>query len=128
MSVRSEFMLWASRVRLGRKLALALAFAAALSAAATWAAMKGLPPFDTRPHLDALLLLLNLCLVLPLFAVVAWRLVQVWTERRRGLAGSQLHVRFVLVFSLLAVIPTIIVAVFSYSLFSFGVQDRKSVV
>ncbi len=122
MSVRSEFMLWASRVRLGRKLALALAFAAALSAAATWAAMKGLPPFDTRPHLDALLLLLNLCLVLPLFAVVAWRLVQVWTERRRGLADSQLHVRFVLVFSLLAVIPTIIVAVFSYSLFSFGVQ------
>src|SRR5579863_6624378 len=122
MSVRSEFMLWASRVRLGRKLALALTLAAALSAAATWAAMKGLPPFDTRPHLDALLLLLNLCLVLPLFAVVAWRLVQVWTERRRGLAGSQLHVRFVLVFSLLAVIPTIIVAVFSYSLFSFGVQ------
>jgi two-component system nitrogen regulation sensor histidine kinase NtrY len=109
-------------VRLGRKLALALALAAAASAAATWAAMKGLPPFDTRPHLDALLLLLNLVLVLPLFAVVAWRLVQVWTERRRGLAGSQLHVRFVLVFSLLAVIPTIIVAVFSYLLFSFGVQ------
>jgi two-component system, NtrC family, nitrogen regulation sensor histidine kinase NtrY len=122
MSVRGEFMLWASRVRLGRTLALALALAAALSAAATWAALKGLPPFDTRPHLDALLLLLNLVLVLPLFAVVAWRLVQVWTERRRGLAGSQLHVRFVLVFSLLAVIPTIIVAVFSYLLFSFGVQ------
>ncbi|HXQ51975.1 MAG TPA: PAS domain-containing sensor histidine kinase [Stellaceae bacterium] len=122
MSVRREFLLWAGRVGLGRKLALALAVAAALSAAATWAALKGLPPFDTRPHLDALFLLLNLVLVLPLFAVVAWRLVQVWTERRRGLAGSRLHVRFVLVFSLLAVIPTIIVAVFSYLLFSFGVQ------
>ncbi len=122
MSVRGEFVGWASRIRLGRKLALALAVAAASSAAATWAALKGLPPFDTRPHLDALYLLLNLVLVLPLFAIVAWRLVQVWTERRRGLAGSQLHVRFVLVFSLLAVIPTIIVAVFSYLLFSFGVQ------
>jgi two-component system, NtrC family, nitrogen regulation sensor histidine kinase NtrY len=122
MSVRGEFLLWARRVRLGRKLALALAFAAVLSAVATWAALNGVPPFDTRPHLDALFLLLNLVLVLPLFAVVAWRLVQVWTERRRGLVGSQLHVRFVLVFSLLAVIPTIIVAVFSYMLFSFGVQ------
>ncbi len=122
MSVRGEIVVWASRIRLGRKLALALAVAAVLSAAATWAALKGLPPFDTRPHLDALYLLLNLVLVLPLFAVVAWRLVQVWTERRRGLAGSQLHVRFVLVFSLLAVIPTIIVAVFSYLLFTFGVQ------
>jgi two-component system nitrogen regulation sensor histidine kinase NtrY len=122
MSVRGELAIWAGRIRLGRKLALLLAFAAVLSAAATWGALKGLPPFDTRPHLDALFLLLNLVLVLPLFAIVAWRLVQVWTERRRGLAGSQLHVRFVLVFSLLAVIPTIIVAVFSYMLFSFGVQ------
>jgi two-component system, NtrC family, nitrogen regulation sensor histidine kinase NtrY len=122
MTVRRKFMLWAGRVRLGRTLASVLAVAAALSAAATYAALKGLPPFDTRPHLDALFLLLNLVLVLPLFALVAWRLVQVWAERRRGLAGSRLHVRFVLVFSLLAVIPTIIVAVFSYLLFSFGVQ------
>jgi len=122
MTMRRKFMLWAGRVRLGRTLALVLAVAAALSAAATYAALKGLPPFDTRPHLDALFLLLNLVLVLPLFAAVAWRLVQVWAERRRGLAGSRLHVRFVLVFSLLAVIPTIIVAVFSYLLFSFGVQ------
>jgi len=122
MSVRREFLLWAGRVRLGKKLAGALAVAAALSAAATYAAMTGLPPFDTRPHLDAVFLLLNLVLVLPLFAIVVWRLVQVWTERRRGLAGSRLHARFVLVFSLLAVIPTIIVAIFSYLLFSFGVQ------
>ena len=122
MSVRRSLRLWAGRVRLGRTLAVALAVAALLSAAATYAALKGLPPFDTRPHLDVLFLLLNLVLVLPLFALVAWRLVQVWTERRRGLAGSRLHVRFVLVFSLLAVIPTIIVAVFSYLLFSFGVQ------
>jgi two-component system, NtrC family, nitrogen regulation sensor histidine kinase NtrY len=122
MSLRRELMLWAGRVRLGRKAALALTVAAALSAAATYAALKAIPPFDTRHHLDALFLLLNLVLVLPLFALVAWRLVQVWAERRRGLAGSRLHVRFVLVFGLLAVIPTIIVAIFSYVLFSFGVQ------
>lgn len=122
MSVRSEFILWAGRVRLGRKLAVVLSVAAALSALATWAALRGLPPFDTRPHLDSLFLLVDLVLVLPLFAIVVWRLVQVWTDRRRGLAGSRLHVRFVLVFSLLAVIPTVIVAIFSYLLFSFGVQ------
>jgi two-component system nitrogen regulation sensor histidine kinase NtrY len=122
MSVRSEFLLWAVRVRLGPKIAVALGLAAALSGAITWAAIRGLPPFDTRPHLDALFLLVNLVLVLPLFAVVAWRLVQVWTDRRRGVAGSRLHVRFVLVFGLLAVIPTVIVAIFSYLLFAFGVQ------
>ena len=84
--------------------------------------MLAIPPFDSRPHLDQLFLLLNLVLLLPLVAVVAWRLVQVWAERRRGLAGSRLHIRLVVLFSLVAVIPTIIVAVFSYLFFSFGVQ------
>ncbi|HXP31430.1 MAG TPA: PAS domain-containing sensor histidine kinase [Stellaceae bacterium] len=122
MSVSRGFVRWAGQVRLGRKLAVALAGAAIISAIATYAALRGIAPLDTPPHLDELLLLLNLVLVLPLFAVVAWRLVQVWAERRRGLAGSRLHVRMVLLFSLVAVIPTIIVAIFSYLLFSFGVQ------
>jgi len=122
MSVSRELVLWARRVRLARKLAVALAVAAVLSAIATFAAMRGIPPFDSQPHLDQLILIVNLVLVLPLVAVVAWRLVQLWAERRRGLAGSRLHIRLVVLFSLVAVIPTIIVAVFSYLLFSFGVQ------
>jgi two-component system nitrogen regulation sensor histidine kinase NtrY len=122
MSVAREFALWAGRVRLVRRLAPGLAVAALLSMLATYAALRGWPPFDGQPHLDQLFLLLNLVLVLPLFAIVAWRLVQAWTERRRGMAGSRLHVRLVVLFSLVAVIPTIIVAIFSYLLFSFGVQ------
>src|SRR6185437_10263695 len=107
MSVSSELVLWARRVRLPRKLAVILAVAAVLSALATFLAVRGVPPFDTQPHLDQLILIVNLVLVLPLVAVVCWRLVQVWAERRRGLAGSRLHIRLVVVFSLVAVIPTI---------------------
>ena len=55
-------------------------------------------------------------------ALVAKRLVEVWAERRRGLAGSRLQVRLVGLFSLIAVLPTIIVAVFSYLFFSFGIE------
>jgi two-component system, NtrC family, nitrogen regulation sensor histidine kinase NtrY len=123
MSVSRELVLWAGRVRLVRKAAIALTLAALASAAGTYAALRGLPPFGgRRPDMDQLFLLLNLVLVLPLCAIVAWRVVQVWTERRRGLAGSRLHVRLVVLFSLVAVVPTIVVAVFSYLLFSFGVQ------
>jgi two-component system, NtrC family, nitrogen regulation sensor histidine kinase NtrY len=123
MSVSRELVLWARRVRLVRKTVIALAIAAIASALATYAALRGLPPFGpSRPDMDQLFLLLNLILVLPLCAIVAWRLVQVWAERRRGLAGSRLHVRLVILFSLVAVIPTIVVAVFSYLLFTFGVQ------
>ncbi len=124
MSLSRELMLWAGRVRLVRKAAIGLALAAFASAIATYLALRGLPPFGGQrpPSMDQLFLLLNLLLVLPLCAIVAWRVVQVWTERRRGLAGSRLHVRLVVLFSLVAVIPNIVVAVFSYLLFNFGVQ------
>jgi two-component system nitrogen regulation sensor histidine kinase NtrY len=115
-------VLWAGRVGLARKLAITLGVFAILSGIATVAMLRGLWPGEASPHLDQLFLLLNLVLLLPLIAVVAWRLVQLWAERRRGLAGSRLHTRLVVLFSLVAVIPTIIVAIFSYLLFAFGVQ------
>ena len=115
-------VLWAGRVGLARKLAITLSIFAILSGIATVATLRGMWPGATSPHLDQLFLLLNLVLLLPLVAIVAWRLVQLWTERRRGLAGSRLHTRLVVLFSLVAVIPTIIVAIFSYLLFAFGVQ------
>jgi len=123
MSVSRGFVVWAGRVRLVRKAAITLAVAALASLVASYLAFNGLPPFGgQRPDMDQLFLLLDLVLVLPLCAIVAWRVVQVWSERRRGLAGSRLHVRLVVLFSLVAVIPTIVVAVFSYVLFNFGVQ------
>jgi two-component system nitrogen regulation sensor histidine kinase NtrY len=123
MSVSHRLARWAARVRLVRKTAIVLSVAAVASLIGSHLAMNGLPPFgERRPDMDQLFLLLDLVLVLPLCAIVAWRVVQVWSERRRGLAGSRLHVRLVLLFSLVAVIPTIIVAVFSYLLFNFGVQ------
>jgi two-component system nitrogen regulation sensor histidine kinase NtrY len=122
MSVSRELVLWAGRVRLVRKTAITLAVAASASAIATYAAMRGRPLFgSSRPEIDKLFLLL-LILVLPLSAIVIWRLVQVWAERRRGLAGSRLHVRLVVLVSLVAVIPTIFVAVPSYLLFKYGEQ------
>jgi two-component system nitrogen regulation sensor histidine kinase NtrY len=122
MSVSRELVLWAGRVRLVRKTAIALAVAASASAIVTYAALSGRPLFgSSRPEIDKLFLLL-LILVLPLSAIVIWRLVQVWAERRRGLAGSRLHVRLVILVSLVAVIPTIFVAVPSYLLFKYGEQ------
>src|SRR5215469_5216195 len=122
MNGSRELVLWAGRVGLGRKLAIVLGISAALSGAATIAVLRGMWPGAKSPHLDQLFLLLLLVLLLPLIAIVAWRLVQLWTERRRGLAGSRLHTRLVVLFSLIAVVPTIFVALFSYFLFNFGVQ------
>ena len=55
--------------------------------------------------------------------LVSKRLLRIWSQRRQGLAGSQLHTRMVVLFSVVAVIPTIVVALFSVFLFDFGIRS-----
>lgn len=109
----NQFLIWASRVGLAGKLAVALAVAAIGAGFATYAALTATPPFGNDPNTVSLLLTLDLALLLLLGAIIARRIVGLWIERRRGLAGSRLHVRVVATFSLLAVMPAIIVAAFS---------------
>jgi two-component system, NtrC family, nitrogen regulation sensor histidine kinase NtrY len=123
MNPMRRVRIWAGRIGFGRKLAIALAIAALASGAATYLALTGAPPFGPHPSAVLSLLYLDLVLLLALGAVIAKRLIEVWAERRRGLAGSRLQVRLVVLFSLIAVMPTIIVAGFSYLFFSFGVES-----
>jgi two-component system, NtrC family, nitrogen regulation sensor histidine kinase NtrY len=123
MNLMRRVRIWAGRIGLGRKIAIALAIPALASGVATYLALTGAPPFGPHPNAVLSLLNLDLVLLLALGAVVAKRLIEVWAERRRGLAGSRLQIRLVVLFSLIAVTPTIIVAVFSYLFFSFGIES-----
>src|ERR1700724_4638791 len=123
MNLMRRVRIWAGRIGLGRKIAIALAIPALASGVATYLALTGAPPFGPHPNAVLSLLNLDLVLLLALGAVVAKRLIEVWAERRRGLSGSRLQIRLVVLFSLIAVLPTIIVAGFSYLFFSFGVES-----
>src|SRR5215470_14678804 len=122
MNPMRRMRVWAGRIGFGRKLAVALAIAALASGVATYLALTGAPPFGPHPSAVLSLLYLDLVLLLALGAIVAKRLIEVWAERRRGLAGSRLQIRLVVLFSLIAVTPTIIVAIFSYLFFTFGIE------
>jgi two-component system, NtrC family, nitrogen regulation sensor histidine kinase NtrY len=122
MSLALQVRSWAGGRGLWRKAAVALAAAALASGIATYMALTGGPPFGPGPNAVLILLNLDLVLLLLLAALVAKRLVEVWAERRRGLAGSRLQVRLVGLFTLIAVLPTIIVAVFSYLFFGSGIE------
>src|SRR5258708_24908500 len=104
---------WARGVGLARKLSSALTVAAILSVLATSGAIIGVPPFGPNPSTVFWLVIFNLVLCLPLGVIVAKRLVEVWVERRRGLAGSRLHVQVVGLFGMLAGTPAVGLAVFS---------------
>ncbi len=113
---------WANRVGLPRRLALALAAGAVISGALTYTALSGSAPFAPDARNVLILLNIDLVLLLLLGAVVALRLVRLWLERRRGSAGSRLHTRMVALFSLVAVTPTIVVAIFSALFLDFGMH------
>jgi two-component system nitrogen regulation sensor histidine kinase NtrY len=68
------------------------------------------------------LLYADIAIVLALGGIVGHRLVVLWRNRRRGLAGARLHARLVVLFALIAVVPTVIIAVFSTAFLSRGLD------
>ncbi len=105
-----------------RKLAFAVVLAAVISGTVTVFSWTGAADFGPDPNTVVVLLYLDTILLLLLGAIVVRQLMRVWAERRRGLAGSGLHVRIVILFSLVAVTPAILVAVFSALFLNFGIQ------
>src|SRR5262245_58208152 len=89
--------------------AIALFVASVLSGFDTYLALTGEFGDDISQTTVLLLLILNLVLLLLLGAVVSWQFIALWLERRRGLLGARLHLRLVLWFSLIAMVPTIII-------------------
>ncbi|MEC7463245.1 MAG: PAS domain-containing sensor histidine kinase [Pseudomonadota bacterium] len=111
------------RFGLGRKLAVLLTVVALLSAFATYAAFTGMSPIGTDTRTVLILLQIDLVVFLLLGLVVARNLVGLWMERRRGQVGSRLHTRLVMLFSLIALAPAIIVSVFSAFFFNYGMEN-----
>jgi len=103
-------------------LAIVLTVGALASGIATYVSMSGWG--SQGPNATATLVLLNidLLLVLGLTALVATRLLRLWREQRSGTMGSRLHVRLVLLFGVIAMTPTLLIAVFSTLFFTFGVH------
>ncbi len=116
-----------SRLALSRRVMVLLTLAAIASCVATYAVL-----IARSNDTDIVYWFLNLDLVLLLLlgAVIAHRIVRLWGERRRGIAGAKLHVRLVLVFGVLAAAPAVLMAIFSSVFLYLGVHvwfnDRVS--
>lgn len=91
--------------------------------ALTLAVLSGFSAFSARPNLLIFVLLLDVILFLTLSLLVARKVLELWSKQRKGLAGSKLQIRLTLIFSVLALLPTVIITVLSVSFFHFGVQD-----
>lgn len=114
--------LWARRAQLSKTLARGLFVASLLAGAITVAVLTRSGPANLTPADVLILLNVDLILLLSLGAVVARGIARVWSARRSGGAASRLHIRLVFLFSVVAVAPAIMVAVFSILFFNIGLE------
>jgi len=84
---------------------------ALLSAFLTFVVLTGLTPIEPTPDVVRSFLLINAGTILFLIGIIlreVWQMVQ---ARRRGRAAARLHVQIVALFSIIAVLPAVLVAV-----------------
>jgi two-component system nitrogen regulation sensor histidine kinase NtrY len=70
----------------------------------------------------ALMLVILAGLLVAMALIVIRRAIKLWQQARNGLIGTRLQSRIILMFCVIAILPTLIVAVFSALFFNFGVQ------
>jgi two-component system nitrogen regulation sensor histidine kinase NtrY len=84
---------------------------ALVSAAVSFAILVGVTPITPDQATTLTLIAINAGFVLLLIGLIGREIHRIYVARRRGKAASRLHVRIVTMFSLVAAIPAIMVAV-----------------
>ena len=109
-----------ARTRPSYALVIALIIASVISGVATYGVMTRTPEATSTVFW---MINLDFGLFLILAVLVARQIARLWAGRKKGLAGSQLHVRLVFIFGVLTAVPAILMTVFSAAFFYFGVQS-----
>lgn len=114
---------WSKRHNVGRKLLAFLVAGSILSVIATYVMLTKAPPFLKSRRFLIFLLSIDFAFLLTLAAVVAKYVTALWAERKSDQAGSKLQGKIVAIFSLLAIAPTILIAIFSAIFFNIVIQS-----
>jgi two-component system nitrogen regulation sensor histidine kinase NtrY len=110
----------------GRRLAalpgVVVVVAALVCAAFSFVILVGLGPIAPTQEVMLTLIAINVTLILLLCFMIGREVYQILQARRRGKAASRLHVRIVALFSLIAAVPAIVVAVIASITLDIGLD------
>ncbi|MEH6405023.1 MAG: PAS domain-containing sensor histidine kinase [Sneathiella sp.] len=122
-SPKTRFTLtrWSKKIGLGPKTSLVAALLAIASGIATYGSLTG-----DDPNVTKTLVIIDLVLLVVLAGIVCHRLIRMWRKNKVGKSGSDMHRRVVKLFSLIAVAPAIMVAMFSALFFNIYFQKHFS--
>ncbi|MEQ1576706.1 MAG: PAS domain-containing sensor histidine kinase [Hyphomicrobium sp.] len=89
-----------------------------ISALATFLILTGLTPIVPRNEVVQVALIVNVILIVAMIAVIARQSYGLWRAWREKIAGARLHVRIVVLFSLIAALPAMLLAIAATTTFS----------
>mgnify|MGYP001423314730 CR=1 FL=1 len=98
-----------------------------ISALATYLILTWLTPIAPTNDVVLAALFINVVLIVAMIAVIAWQFYGMWRAWRAKLPGARLHVRIVLLFSIIAALPAAILAVAATTSFSRSIDSWFSV-
>jgi two-component system nitrogen regulation sensor histidine kinase NtrY len=94
-----------------------------ISALITYLILTGLTPIAPRSELVVPFYVLNGVLILAMVAVLAWQAAGLWRAWREKAAGARLHIRIVALFSLIAAVPAILLAIAATTTFARSLDN-----
>ena len=110
------------RRRIPRLIGLLVVVFAVASALTSFLILTGQTAVQPTPLVVRTAGIINGGIVLLLIGIVAYEAGGLWISRRRGRAGARLHVRIVLLFSFIAALPAILMAVIAYITLNQGLD------
>lgn len=100
---------------------------AVVSGLATYFILTGLTPIVPRSSVVLTVLFINVAMIIAMIVVISWPISGLWQAWREHIAGARLHGRIVALFSVIAAIPAILLAVAATTTFSRSLDGWFSI-
>ena len=100
---------------------------AIFSGLATYLILTGLTPIVPRSWVVLTVLFFNVAMIIAMIVVISWPISGLWTAWRQQIPGARLHVRIVALFSVIAALPAILLAIAATTTFSRSLDGWFSV-
>ncbi len=94
-----------------------------VSGLATYLILTGLTPITPRDDIVLGALLVNIALIAAMIGILVWQGIGLWKAWRAQVPGARLHVRIVGLFSIIAALPAILLAVAATTTFSRAIDS-----
>ncbi|MEZ5855232.1 MAG: PAS domain-containing sensor histidine kinase [Hyphomicrobiaceae bacterium] len=97
---------------------LVVVVASLVSGLATYLILTGLTPIAPRNEVVLVVLAVNIVLIFVMFAVLITQAIGLWRAWQRKVAGARIHVRIVGLFTVIAALPALLLAIAATTTFS----------